>query len=44
MDSDWGEVETRYPYQKVQMDHLLSRETNDAGLILPLQCLMFKGV
>ena len=39
MDSDWGEVVTRYPYRKVRMDHLLSREKNDAGLILPLQCL-----
>ena len=26
MDSDWGEVVTRYPYRKVRMDHLLSRE------------------
>ena len=23
---DWGEVVTRYPYRKVRMDHLLSRE------------------
>ena len=23
---DWGEVVTRYPYRKVGMDHLLSRE------------------
>lgn len=27
MDSDWGEVVTRYPYRKVRMDHLLSRES-----------------
>ena len=24
--SDWGEVVTRYPYRKVGMDHLLSKE------------------
>jgi hypothetical protein len=24
--SDWGEVVTRYPYRKVWMDHLLSKE------------------
>ena len=24
---DWGEVVTRYPYRKVRMDHLLSKET-----------------
>ena len=23
---DWGEVVTRYPYENVGMDHLLSRE------------------
>jgi len=23
---DWGEVVTRYPYRKVRMDHLLSKE------------------
>ena len=33
MDSDWGEVVTRYPYRKVRMDHLLSREKKDAGRI-----------
>ena len=27
MISDWGEVVTRYPYRKVRMDHLLSRES-----------------
>ena len=26
MVSDWGEVVTRYPYRKVRMDHLLSKE------------------
>ena len=26
MASDWGEVVTRYPYRKVRMDHLLSKE------------------
>jgi hypothetical protein len=25
---DWGEVVTRYPYRKVGMDHLLSKEKN----------------
>ena len=24
--SDWGEVVTRYPYENVGMDHLLSKE------------------
>jgi hypothetical protein len=24
---DWGEVVTRYPYRKVGMDHLLSKES-----------------
>jgi hypothetical protein len=23
---NWGEVVTRYPYRKVRMDHLLSKE------------------
>ena len=27
MNSDWGEVVTRYPYRKVRMDHLLSKES-----------------
>ena len=26
MIGDWGEVVTRYPYRKVRMDHLLSKE------------------
>ncbi len=26
MVDDWGEVVTRYPYRKVWMDHLLSKE------------------
>ena len=26
MVGDWGEVVTRYPYRKVWMDHLLSKE------------------
>ena len=25
--SDWGQVVTRYPYENVGMDHLLSKET-----------------
>ena len=28
---DWGEVVTRYPYRKVRMDHLLSKETWKVG-------------
>ncbi len=27
--SDWGEVVTRYPYRKVRMDHLLSKENEE---------------
>ena len=26
MTDDWGEVVTRYPYENVRMDHLLSKE------------------
>jgi len=26
MVGNWGEVVTRYPYRKVRMDHLLSKE------------------
>ena len=26
MAGNWGEVVTRYPYRKVRMDHLLSKE------------------
>ena len=28
---DWGEVVTRYPYRKVRMDHLLSKEQRSGG-------------
>ena len=28
---DWGEVVTRYPYENVGMDHLLSMEYKDIG-------------
>ena len=38
MDSDWGEVVTRYPYRKVRMDHLLSKEYNNIAILL-----MFKS-
>ena len=34
MDSDWGEVVTRYPYRKVRMDHLLSKEYNNIAILL----------
>ncbi len=33
---DWGEVVTRYPYRKVGMDHLLSKEKLDKSLSLGL--------
>ena len=33
MDSDWGEVVTRYPYRKVRMDHLLSKEKRSFFLL-----------
>jgi len=26
---DWGEVVTRYPYRKVRMDHLLSKDGDE---------------
>ena len=26
---NWGEVVTRYPYRKVRMDHLLSKENRE---------------
>ena len=28
---DWGEVVTRYPYRKVGVDHLLSKEKENKG-------------
>ncbi len=31
---DWGEVVTRYPYRKVGVDHLLSKEINSLNLKL----------
>ena len=34
MDSDWGEVVTRYPYRKVRMDHLLSKEKKTSNTCL----------
>ena len=34
MDSDWGEVVTRYPYRKVRMDHLLSKEYMSFSILL----------
>ena len=34
MDSDWGEVVTRYPYRKVRMDHLLSKEKEEVSVII----------
>ena len=34
MISDWGEVVTRYPYRKVRMDHLLSKENKSFSILL----------
>ena len=34
MDSDWGEVVTRYPYGNVRMDHLLSKENMSFSILL----------
>ena len=34
MISDWGEVVTRYPYRKVRMDHLLSKEQHAQLLLM----------
>ena len=34
MISDWGEVVTRYPYRKVRMDHLLSKEYKSFSILL----------
>ena len=36
MDSDWGEVVTRYPYRKVRMDHLLSKEQHAQLLLISM--------
>ena len=33
---DWGEVVTRYPYRKVGMDHLLSKEEK----VIVSECLV----
>ena len=29
---DWGEVVTRYPYENVGMDHLLSKEKEETEI------------
>ena len=31
--NDWGEVVTRQPYQKVRLDHLLSKEKEEKRVI-----------
>ena len=36
MISDWGEVVTRYPYRKVRMDHLLSKEQHAQLLLMSM--------
>lgn len=33
MVGNWGEVVTRYPYRKVGMDHLLSKEFQDRQVL-----------
>ena len=37
MDSDWGEVVTRYPYRKVRMDHLLSKDKECTLVLFSLE-------
>lgn len=32
---DWDEVVTRYPYRKVRVDHLLSKELYYLGTVVP---------
>ena len=42
---DWGEVVTRYPYENVGMDHLLSMEkekTNEKSAMNKMFCLVLK--
>ena len=41
---DWGEVVTRYPYENVGMDHLLSmeKETNEECYKKIMFCLVLK--
>ena len=41
---DWGEVVTRYPYENVGMDHLLSMEKdkNDKSAMNETFCLVLK--
>ena len=34
--SDWGQVVTRYPYENVGMDHLLSKEKDETKTSLEL--------
>jgi hypothetical protein len=33
---NWGEVVTRYPYRKVRMDHLLSKEKWNRKISYPM--------
>ena len=37
--NDWGEVVTRQPYQKVRLDHLLSKENKEKEYLI--YCLFF---
>ena len=38
---DWGEVVTRYPYENVGMDHLLSME-KELRILLKTFCLVLR--
>ena len=35
--SDWGQVVTRYPYENVGMDHLLSKEKVQRGFLFSFE-------
>ena len=35
---NWGEVVTRQPYRKVRLDHLLSKEKEEVGVVLLSSC------
>ena len=38
--SDWGQVVTRYPYENVGMDHLLSKEKDVRKDVSSRDCLV----
>ena len=41
---DWGEVVTRYPYENVGMDHLLSKEKEETKELLQEVLLSFERI